>query len=255
MLNYYRRGQGPVLVLQHGFLGGGSLWMPQIAFFSRMFDVIAPDLPGYAGSAQIPPADSIAGMAAAVVDLLDALGVGDFCLVGHSMGGMVVQAMAASQGARIQKLVLYGTACSGEMPKRFEPFSETARTMAAEGVETTGARIGKTWFVEGERAPYYPLCQNSGAGTTLEAALAGLRAMPAWDGTAALANLAMPTLVMGGDRDRSYSLQEMAFLAATLPDAQLAILPGCAHNAHLEKPDLFNQMLADFLLSAPPGLS
>ena len=248
MLNYHRHGNGPVLVFQHGYLGGYSLWTPQIVFFSRMFDVIAPDLPGYAGSAHVAPSGTIGGMADAVVDLLDTLGVGDFYLVGHSMGGMVVQEIAARQRNRVKKLVLYGTACSGAMPRRFEPFSETARTMQAEGIEATGARIGKTWFVEGENAPYYSLCQGSGAGTTLEAALEGLKAMPAWDGTAALETLTMPTMVMGGDRDRSYSLPEMEYLSRTIPDARLAILPGCAHNAHLEKPDLFNQILADFLL-------
>ena len=108
--------------------------------------------------------------------------------------------------------------------------------------------IGKTWFVEGEDAPNYWLCQNSGNGTTLEAALAGLRAMPAWDGSDRLGNLSMPVMVMGGDRDRSYSLDEMVHLYRSIPNARLGLLPHCAHNAHLEKPDLFNQILADFLL-------
>lgn len=249
MLNYGRFGKGPVLVLQHGYIGGHTIWTPQIPFFSRMFDVIAVDLPGHAGSAHVPPCETIGCMAEAVLALLDDLSVDRFHLLGHSMGGMVVQEMAARAGDRIDKLVLYGTACSGAMPKRFEPFEETARTMEREGIEATGRRIGATWFRQGKDAPNYMLCQNSGNGTTLETALAGLRAMPAWDGTAALPGFTMPTLVMGGDGDRSYSLEEMNYLYRTIPDARLAIMPGCAHNAHLEKPDLFNQILADFLLA------
>jgi pimeloyl-ACP methyl ester carboxylesterase len=87
----------------------------------------------------------------------------------------------------------------------------------------------------------------SGKGTTIEAALAGLRAMPAWDLSAKIGTLTMPTLVIGGDRDRSYSLDEMSALSRAIPKAELCILPGCAHNAHLERPDLFNQVIATFL--------
>lgn len=248
MLNYRRHGKGPALVFQHGYLGGNSLWSPQFPFFSRMFDVIAPDAPGYAGSAGEPVAETIGDMARANFALLDHLGIEDFCLVGHSMGGMIVQEMAAQQGDRIRKLVLYGTACSGAMPRRFETFEETARSLRADGLEAMGRRIGKTWFVAGDAAPNYWLCQNSGNGTTLEAALAGLRAMPAWDGSDKLETFGMPVMVMGGDRDHSYSLDEMVHLYRTIPNARLALLPHCAHNAHLEKPDLFNQILADFLL-------
>lgn len=248
-LHYRRFGQGPTLVLQHGYLGGGGIWLPQIVSFSRMFDVIAPDLQGFANSGPLPPVDRIEDMAAAVVRLLDSLGVEDFYLVGHSMGGMVVQQIAEDVGSRINRLVLYGTACSGAMPRRFESFDESARRLNLEGLEATMERIAATWFVEGQAAPYYPLCLESGRGTTLEAAKAALKAMRAWDLSAKIGSFAMPTLVIGGDRDRSYSLDEMAHLAGSIPDAQLCLLPGCAHNAHLEKPDLFNQVLAGFLQS------
>jgi pimeloyl-ACP methyl ester carboxylesterase len=246
-LHYRRAGRGPTLVLQHGFLGGGEVWLPQIAYLARMFDVITPDLPGFAGSAHLPPADRIDDMAAAVVGLLDDLGIARFDLVGHSMGGMVAQQIAADVGSRIDGLVLYGTASSGAMPRRFETFEESARRFARDGLEATARRIAATWFVEGEQSAYFPLCLGSGNGTTLEAALAGLRAMPAWDGSARTGGFAMRTLVIGGDRDLSYSLDEMLALSRAIPNAELCVLPGCAHNAHLERPDLFNQVVAGFL--------
>jgi pimeloyl-ACP methyl ester carboxylesterase len=248
-LNYRRTGRGPTLVLQHGYLGGGGIWLPQIVHFSGMYDVIAPDLPGFAGSGHLPPVDRIEDMAGAVIELLDSLGVESFHLIGHSMGGMVVQQIAAEVGPRIDRLVLYGTACSGAMPRRFETFEESMRKLARDGLEATSERIAATWFRQGRAAPYFPMCLESGRGTTLEAALAGLTAMPAWDRSAEIADFPMPTLVIGGDHDRSYSLDEMGHLARTIPDAQLALLPGCAHNAHLEKPDLFNRIVGDFLLS------
>ena len=62
----------------------------------------------------------------------------------------------------------------------------------------------------------------------------------------------MPTLVIGGDRDRSVAVSEFIKLREGIRDAQLCIAPGCAHAVHLEKPDLFNRVVGDFLLAAAP---
>src|SRR4029079_4406330 len=89
MLHYRRHGNGTPLIMQHGFLGGSGYWVPQFPAFGKVFDIIAPDLPGFAGSAAELAQDSIEGMAAAVIGLVDALGIDRFHLLGHSMGGMV----------------------------------------------------------------------------------------------------------------------------------------------------------------------
>ena len=50
MLNFERHGTGAPLLLQHGFLGGAGIWVPVLPAFTRHFDVVCPDLPGFAGS-------------------------------------------------------------------------------------------------------------------------------------------------------------------------------------------------------------
>src|SRR5215470_11167237 len=94
VLHYIRYGKGTPLIMQHGFLGGGGYWVPQFPAFGKGFDIVAPDLPGFAGSGAEPPQDSIEGMAGAVVALADALKIERFHLIGHSMGGMVAQQIA-----------------------------------------------------------------------------------------------------------------------------------------------------------------
>ena len=86
MLNHWRLGEGKTVVLQHGFVGGSDYWAPQMASLGGMFDLIAPDMPGFAGSSGEPAADSIEGLAEALIGLLDGLGVDRFSLIGHSMG-------------------------------------------------------------------------------------------------------------------------------------------------------------------------
>ena len=94
MLHCRRFGEGRALVLLHGFLGGSGYWAPQISHFARMFEVIAPDLPGFAGSHAQPTPDTISGFAPVLLDFLDRISIGRFALVGHSLGGMVAQQIA-----------------------------------------------------------------------------------------------------------------------------------------------------------------
>lgn len=250
MLNYRRNGKGPSLVLQHGFLGGSGYFAPQMTCFGNSHDIIAADLPGFAGSAEEPTPESIEGLSHSLVGFLDALDIGQFSLLGHSMGGMVALQTALDHPERIERLILYGTSASGRTRGRFETFEQSIERLRADGLEATAARITATWFVEGKAAPFYPFCLEAGRGVREEAAIACLAAMPAWDVSDRIGELKVPTLVIYGDRDRSYALDDAIDLARGIPDARLCVLPDCAHNVHLEKTDLFNQVVIDFLLKA-----
>jgi len=246
-LSYLRQGRGAPLVLVHGYLGGAAQWEGEIARFADRYDVIAPDLPGFAGSAALPPAHRIADFAAAILALIDELGLGRITLLGHSMGGMIVQELAATQPNGVARLILYGTGPLGAMPDRFELLETSRASIRAEGVARTIRRIGATWFREGEAAHGYGIVARLGAQASEPAALAGLDAMDRWDGRGALAGLTMPALVLWGDGDRSYRWPQVETLWQGLPDAALAVIPGTAHAVHLEKPALFHAMLEDFL--------
>ncbi len=78
--------------------------------------------------------------------------------------------------------------------------------------------------------------------------LAGLDAMDAWSGEDELSQIRSKTLVIWGDRDRTYPWQQIQTLWGAIPDVGLSVVAGCAHAVHLEKPDLFNRLLGDFLL-------
>ena len=71
--------------------------------------------------------------------------------------------------------------------------------------------------------------------------------MEHWSGVANLANIESPTLVLWGDGDRAYLWPQPEKLWREIGGAQLAVIPGCAHAVHLEKPHLFNAVLQDFL--------
>ncbi|MBE0412765.1 alpha/beta hydrolase [Yoonia sp.] len=247
LLPHQRAGAGVPLVLVHGYLGGSQQWAQEIAHFSTRFDVIAPALPGFADAAELHAKNRISDMADAIITLLDDLKLTRFILMGHSMGGMVAQEIAAKVGDRVLGLILYGTGPIGLLPDRFEPIEVSRQRLIADGVEKTSRRIAATWFRDGEAATGYELVAKIGSSTSREAALAGLDAMAHWDGRSALPFLTMPTLILWGELDRTYHWSQIELLWRMLPNAQLAVIPGAAHATNLEKPHLFNTVLEDFL--------
>lgn len=247
---YRRAGSGHPMVLVHGFLGGSVQWMPEIAFLARHFDVIAPDLPGFGAAADAEGCARIEDMARAVIAVLDSLGIEQFHLLGHSMGGMIVQEIARMIPDRVTRLVLYGTGSLGLMPNRFEPIETSKQRLMQDGVPATAARIVATWFLHGTEGRGYPTLVDIGAVADPHAALLALDAMAAWDGRAALSELRMPTLIVWGDSDRSYRWPQTEMFWKTLPDTGLAAIPRASHAAHLEKPEVFHALLHDFLVGS-----
>jgi pimeloyl-ACP methyl ester carboxylesterase len=253
-LSYVRRGSGTPLILVHGYLGASQMWHRQLDHFSKRFDVIAPALAGFGASAHLTAPETIDGHARLLLSFLDDLGIATFDLMGHSMGGMIVQQMAAEAPDRIGALVLYGTGPMGVLPDRFESIETSRRRIHTDGLAATARRIAATWFLQGEAASEFETCLQAGMQASLQAALASLSAWEHWNGLANLRRITADTLVLWGDRDRSYGWQQPESLWRNIAGASLAVVPGAAHNVHLEKPALFNAIVEDFLGSRPRRL-
>lgn len=245
--HYLRQGSGEALVLVHGYLGGAPMWASQIDALSKHFDVIAPELCGYGSNNGLSSATSVNGFANELLTLLSDIGVEKFHLLGHSMGGMIVQQMTANAPDRVKSLICFGTGPQGVLPDRFETIEESRKRFLSQGVAPTAKQIASNWFTEGEHAEGYDLCCQLGAGVSEATALNGLTAMEAWDGRSALASITQPTLVLWGDRDKSYGWDQPAALWHGIKNSSLAVLPNSGHNAHMEKPEIFNAIVENFL--------
>jgi len=241
-------GKGFPLVLVHGFLGSSRMWESQIDFFKDYFRVITPDLPGYGKSNQVKSHNSIQSIANLLLNCLEEKKIDKFYLLGHSMGGMIVQEMAKKAGDKISKLVCYSTGPRGEMPGRFETVDQSRENLKKKGLETTAKNIAKTWFIKGEEAKYFDICIDSGKQTSMETADNSLVAIKNWNGVDALKNIKNETLIVWGDQDKSYNLEQIQTLENNIENSKLIIFKNCAHNVHLEQPDLFNKTIKDFLL-------
>jgi pimeloyl-ACP methyl ester carboxylesterase len=241
-------GSGTSLVLVHGFLGSSDMWAPQIEFFKDDFRVIAPALPGFGKSSAINSCDSIECMAKAILILLEKKEIKNFNLLGHSMGGMIVQEIAKIAGEKILKLICYGTGPRGNIPGRFETIDQSREKLKINGLDVTAHRIAKTWFIEEDKSKYFYLCDEAGKQTSIEAADNGLVAMKNWSGIENLKNIKNETLIVWGDQDKAYNFNQVETLNNNIPNSDLKIIKGCSHNVHLEKPEEFNAVVEEFLI-------
>ena len=241
-------GKGFPLVLVHGFLGSSKMWEPQINFFKNDFRVITPDLPGFGKSNNVKSHNSIQSVANLLLKCLKEKKINKFYLLGHSMGGMIVQEMAKKDGDKISKLVCYSTGPRGEMPGRFETVDQSRELLKKKGLEITAKNIAKTWFIKGEDAKYFDICIEAGKQTSIETADNALIACKNWNGVDTLKNIKNKTLIVWGDQDKSYNLEQIQTLENNIENSKLIIFKNCAHNIHLEQPDQFNHAIRDFLL-------
>ena len=243
-------GKGFPLVLVHGFLGSSIMWKPQIDFFKDYFRVITPDLPGYGKSNKAKSHNTIQSIANLLLDCLGEKKIDKFHLLGHSMGGMIVQDMAKKSGEKISKLVCYSTGPRGEMPGRFETVERSRENFKKNGLEITAKNIAKTWFIKGEEAKYFDICIDSGKQTSMETADNSLVAIKNWNGVDALKNIKNETLIIWGDQDKSYNLEQVETLEKNIKNSKLTIFKNSSHCVHLEQPNEFNNTVKNFLLSS-----
>ena len=118
-LELYEGGEGPPLLWLHGFLELPG-WSEPHELLAQRYHVLAPSLPGYAGSARPAWLESIEDLAYLGLDLVDALGLDDVRLVGHSLGGWIAAEMAVRCSHRLRKLVLVdavGVRCGGPVAR------------------------------------------------------------------------------------------------------------------------------------------
>ena len=246
-LTYSKTGKGFPIVLIHGYLGGPAMWQFQIEDLKKNYEVITPSLAGYAESASFKSPNSIYEHARLVIDLLNHLRVDNYFLLGHSMGGMIIQEIAAMDSSSVEKLICFGTGPIGTLPSRFETIEETRQKILSLGIKNVSEEIAKTWFVDYENSKGYYICLEESKKATQQAALASLAAWEKWNGLKQLLKINCPTLIIWSDKDKSYDWTQQKALKEGIKDSEIIVIKNCAHNAHMEKPLEFNEILLNFL--------
>ena len=240
-------GEGFPIILVHGYLGSSEMWKFQKEYLKDKYRIITPALPGFGESSKAKSFNSINLMAKFILECVEAKKISKFNLMGHSMGGMIVQEIAKISGDKINKLICFATGSIGEIPGRFETIDTSIKKLKEEGIKKTIDRIPQKWFVKGKNDKNYFLCENAAKEVIEETAVNALYAMKNWNGFDNLKNVKNETLIIWGDQDKSYNLDQVKTLENNITASKLEIINGYGHNVHLEVPDKFNEILGKFI--------
>jgi pimeloyl-ACP methyl ester carboxylesterase len=266
------------IVFTHGWGMDSTFWRYAAQDLSKRFRVVTWDLPGLGRSkAAGRGAISLEAYAHDLAALLQTLGEQKAIVVGHSIGGMIIQTLLRDQPqlqSRVAGAVLFNTTYTnplktmvlgGILTALQRPLIEPAAKLTVlldplmrvmkwqsylSGSAHAAQRLGFGPYVTRSQLEHSTLLATR-APPAVEAR--GDLAMMGWDATGALANTRIPVLVVGGDRDIVTKLEASRAIAEQSAGASLRVIEDVNHMGPLERADLYNELVADFALQAAPA--
>jgi pimeloyl-ACP methyl ester carboxylesterase len=217
--HYLKAGSGPPVVLIHGGASDSSDWVYTMAALSHRYCLYAPDLIGFGLSDRNKDGYYLSDFTEFILGFMEALGLEQSVLVGHSFGGRLCLEIALSYPEKVRKLVLLDAAGLGK-------------------ISTLGNIILTGFWVVRKllrlRQPFPKFLAREGEDTQ-------------WLCVNELPKLSTPTLLIWKRLDPYLPLSIARRAKALIPGAHLAIMPGYGHAPHGQNRDAFNRLLLDFL--------
>jgi 3-oxoadipate enol-lactonase len=244
------------LIFLHGIGGAARAWRQQLATFSNHFRAIAWDMPGYGGSAPLASV-SIAALADALQQFIEQIGAANPILVGHSIGGMIVQKWLVQSPKFAHAVVLAQTSpafgkADGDWQKSFIA-ARLGPLDRGETMKSLAPSLVKELVGEGPDSKGMELARECMASVPEASYRAMMLALIGFDQRGSLKDISVPTLLLSGSKDNNAPAAMMAKTATYIPAAKYVDLAGVGHLANLERPDAFDDALGQFLESVTAG--
>src|SRR2546430_10454317 len=264
-------GTGSVVVLLHGFPFNRSMWREQIEFLSAHdYRAVAPDLRGFgemsdklqfvaeaAGRETKRQAEAyrtvatMDDMARDVAALMDQLKINRAVICGLSMGCYVAFEFIHLFPSRVRALVLCEPRAKGPEDAEKKSRAEQAQRALAEGMQFAVASISKDLLAEAtlrEKPEVVERVTDMVLHTHPRGAAAAQRGMAARrDYSDELANITVPTLIIAGREDGVRKPEDAEFIHRRIRGSQLVTIDDAGHLMNLEQPEIFNNLMLDFL--------
>jgi pimeloyl-ACP methyl ester carboxylesterase len=232
-----------VVLFIHGAGGGEYTWSYQKGFFEKQFNPIFIELPGH-GKSGGDGEQEIGKYAEHVHAFLKVMGLSKVTLVGHSMGGAIVQTLTLTHPEVIKKIVLVGT---GARLKVFpmilngiqNNFKETVRKIT----QFAYSRKVSSDLIERAISDLMQ-CRP-------EVLYGDFLACDRFDIMNEVDKIDLPTLVLCGDEDELTPVKYSQFLHSRIKHSKLEILPNAGHMVMMESPKAFDEKIGEFIAQIP----
>lgn len=273
-LHYVTQGEGPLMLMLHGFPEFWYSWRHQIPEFAQAYKVVAVDLRGYNESDKPKElsAYSIKELILDVKGLIEGLGYDECVLVGHDWGGFIAWNFAYCYPQMLSKLIVLNL----PHPTKFKQGLGTIQQLLKSwyifffqlpllpelylqaddyrivGEAFTKMAINKNTFSEADLNAYKDAAAKRGALTAMVNYYRNLfPSLFATQQTQGLLNV--PTLMIWGENDLALG-QELTYgTEEYVRDFQIRYIPNCSHWVQQERPELVNQYIWEFLNAEPMG--
>jgi len=248
-------GDGPAVILLHGFPFNRSMWREQIDFLSaRGYRVIAPDLRGLGENKSDGEIETMEDMARDVATLMDELKIDSAVIGGLSMGCYVAFEFIRLFPSRVQALVLAGGRAEGADKAEKKSREQQAQRVLEQGMTHAIDSILQSLLSPrtlAERPDVVLRVREMVASTDPRGAAAAQRGMAARrDYRDDLPNISAPTLIIAGHEDGVRKPIDAESIHQGIPNSRLEVIDQAGHLMNMEQPEVFNQVLLEFLICA-----
>jgi 4,5:9,10-diseco-3-hydroxy-5,9,17-trioxoandrosta-1(10),2-diene-4-oate hydrolase len=259
-IRYLVMGSGPQVLLLHGFGGFLETWAFNLPSLSKHYQVYAIDLPGHGLSDKPESCYTTAFAIESANDIMEALGVNQAALIGHSLGGAVSINIAMSLPERVSKLVLIDCAgLSRNLPwlYRLSSLPVLGNILMSLAVEPALERSIKRLFYSSpvlSQEMIDIILKNASQPRVRETLIRIIRQNVSLRGPRPeallikrLPQLKVPTLFIHGAQDRVLPLEHVRDAFSMAPNSKVKIFDQCGHCPHIEKAVEFNEIVLEFL--------
>ena len=249
-MHYEAYGQGPPVVLLHGWLGSWGIWKKTMATLGESFRTYALDFWGFGESGKKHPQFTVSDFVSLVDQFMEQLGIARAPLVGHSMGGTVSLNVAIHHPARVEKLVVIGSPIVGSS---LSPLLRMAGFGPAAFLAYNlpfALRLGIRLFaplITTAPDEWYNMQERDLSRTTLESFLFSIASLRQSDLRSRLHEVTIPTLGIFGTGDNIVHPEQYKPLQAGIPHAQIEIMENARHFPMLDQPERFIHVVREFL--------
>jgi len=248
-IHFRTTGTGPWVVLLHGFLESTEIWDNFATFLEKDFSVLMVDLPGHGRSGVIQDVHTMEVMAESVLAVVGFLGIKEFALCGHSLGGYVSLELAAMHPARIKGLVLFH---SHAAPDDDQTKDNRHRTVGIVNLNRTNFiyQFIPDLFAEENRerlAENIQALQNRAGSISTRSVVAAIEGMrERKGGLDLLMSSAIPFFFVIGKNDSRMPYNKVVAQAMLAAHAEILLLDKVGHMGFLEKPETVFPAIRDF---------
>ncbi len=253
-LRYAEQGDpaGQPIILLHGYSDSWFSFSRVLPLFPAAYHVYALDQRGHGDSDRPASGYTMRDLAADAIAFMDAKGLAQAIVVGHSMGSLVAQQVALAAPERVARLVLVGSATAArEIVGIFELEQAVDSFAAASSADPVPAEFAREFQASTAYQPLPADFMDRVVAESLKLPARVWRAlmdgMLATDVPTKLGDSRIPTLILWGDRDGYFPRSEQDALLAMLPTATLKVYPETGHTPHWERPQEFVRDLEVFI--------